>query len=323
MHILICGAGAVGSIIAARLAHAGMSVSLLIKPTQNIEEISLEDSTGITVAKPKIITEPETHPYSCIFLCVKTQHLEEVLQKFKGHEQTPVFCFQNGVRAEEIARKKFTHVYGVVAFIGAMLLAPGRVRQLYEQDFVLGPEDETSKKVANVLTTAGFNTQFSDAIISAKWGKLIFNLTNAFLAITGFSYQQVFRDRNAREIMARIMEEGKNVVDKAGIKTASFGNKSVEKIIAKFRDFENHIPPLDAKESYSSTYQDLLLKRKETEVRYLNAEIVELGKRHGIPTPLNDYLLERIGQMTQNKELPGHYVGRDMQNLCVLGGVLQ
>ncbi|HJJ94632.1 MAG TPA: 2-dehydropantoate 2-reductase, partial [Methanocorpusculum sp.] len=55
------------------------------------------------------------------------------------------------------------------------------------------------------------------------------------------------------------------------------------------------IPPTAA--PYSSMYQDIMAKRL-TEVDYINGAIVELGKKHGIPTPVN----ETIVNLTHFKE---------------------
>jgi 2-dehydropantoate 2-reductase len=37
-----------------------------------------------------------------------------------------------------------------------------------------------------------------------------------------------------------------------------------------------------------------IMKRKKTEIDFLNARIVELGRKHGIPTPVNEALVGLI-----------------------------
>jgi 2-dehydropantoate 2-reductase len=45
--------------------------------------------------------------------------------------------------------------------------------------------------------------------------------------------------------------------------------------------------------NFSSMYQDIM-KQKKTEIDFLNGKIVELGKKHGIPTHINAFLVGLI-----------------------------
>jgi len=52
--------------------------------------------------------------------------------------------------------------------------------------------------------------------------------------------------------------------------------------------------------NYSSMYQDMV-KGKATEIGFLNAKVVELGKKHGIDAPVNGALTELIRFMEAKK----------------------
>jgi 2-dehydropantoate 2-reductase len=52
-------------------------------------------------------------------------------------------------------------------------------------------------------------------------------------------------------------------------------------------------------------WQDLHLGRPSNEAHFLNGDIVELGKKLGIPTPYNSTLLETIDRMFEEKTKPG------------------
>lgn len=54
-----------------------------------------------------------------------------------------------------------------------------------------------------------------------------------------------------------------------------------------------------------------MLKRK-TEVAFLNGEIISLGKRHGIKTPINDRLLALI-QDAEQKAIAPSYSGDEVR----------
>jgi 2-dehydropantoate 2-reductase len=52
--------------------------------------------------------------------------------------------------------------------------------------------------------------------------------------------------------------------------------------------------------NYSSMYQDIA-KGKKTEIDFLNGKIVELGTKHGIPTPFNETLVSLVRFMEARK----------------------
>merc|ERR1712008_154700 len=59
-------------------------------------------------------------------------------------------------------------------------------------------------------------------------------------------------------------------------------------------------------EGYTSMAQDLKSLRVPTEIDFLNGAIVELGKAHGVPTPVNEKLIWLIKQAeAANAGMPG------------------
>ena len=70
--------------------------------------------------------------------------------------------------------------------------------------------------------------------------------------------------------------------------------------------------PIHMSQQHSSTAQDLA-KGKATEIDYLNGAIVEKGKQHGIPTPINQmlYTLIKMREFTQGNFNPSSPVKFD------------
>ena len=50
-------------------------------------------------------------------------------------------------------------------------------------------------------------------------------------------------------------------------------------------------------------YQDII-KNKKTEIEFLNGKIVELGKKHNIPTPVNETLVYLIKYLEEKNGIP-------------------
>ncbi|MBI4472536.1 MAG: hypothetical protein HY646_07695, partial [Acidobacteria bacterium] len=63
---------------------------------------------------------------------------------------------------------------------------------------------------------------------------------------------------------------------------------------------------------YPSTWQDVVLRRETTEVEHFNGEIVELGRKAGVPTPYNSALLEMMRELLQKGAMPGLFTMEDV-----------
>ena len=116
MRYIIYGAGGIGSIMGGHLFRAGHDVVLIGRAGHvnaiNNSGLRLITPTGTHVLKTPAVTSPEQidfRPDDVIFLCMKGQDTETALQNLKAViADIPVYCFQNGVRNEEIAAKYFT-----------------------------------------------------------------------------------------------------------------------------------------------------------------------------------------------------------------------
>jgi 2-dehydropantoate 2-reductase len=54
-------------------------------------------------------------------------------------------------------------------------------------------------------------------------------------------------------------------------------------------------------------WQDLNLRRQTTEADQLNGEIVALGERYGVPTPINETLLAAVRNSVESQSGPGRF----------------
>jgi 2-dehydropantoate 2-reductase len=55
--------------------------------------------------------------------------------------------------------------------------------------------------------------------------------------------------------------------------------------------------------NFSSMYQDII-KGKKTEIDFLNGRIVDLGKKHRVPTPFNETLVSFIKFLEGKNGIP-------------------
>ena len=119
-------------------------------------------------------------------------------------------------------------------------------------------------------------------------------------------------------MMADILDEAFHVAQAEGIEIIPLeGQPPPEKILESLRkpgdrDFE--ISRDEQTMIRPSTWQDLYLGRGRTEVDYLNGEIVQLGQKQGIPTPLNSLLVSVVSQMARDGKKPGAYTISQLRN---------
>ena len=323
MRFIIYGCGGIGGPIGAELHLAGYDV-VLIDVGEHIEKIMqdglrLRGLTGehvIKVPAAARITDVEMQPDDVIFLVMKSPETREAVEAARGHvdPDTPVFCFQNGVRNEEIASEYFNNVYGGVVLFSGTHITPGEVIHTVDKGLGMGiyPEgiDEMAENVGKALADAGFKITNSKEIMKMKWRKVFMNLGNGVFAMTDICGQEIAWNKKLRELLADIQEEAYRASNAAGIELGTMpGLPPVEKVLQTFRTMEDKQKP-DMEEHMMlrpSTWQDVYLQRGRTELDSFYGEIVRLGQKHGVPTPINQTIFDMVEEMVQKGEQPGKY----------------
>ena len=321
MRIIIYGAGAVGGAVGGLLAPSGTPVILVGRPNNvnAIREHGLKLLTpiGASIVKIPAVTSPreiEFGPADVIFLCVKSQDKEQAVRDLSAAvKNIPVFCFQNGVRNEEIVRRYFPRVYGVMLKAGAVYIRDGEVESRSNPPgrLVIGryPEgtDALVESVAVNLRKAGYDVLVTPEIMPCKWGKLLENLGNAVGAITN----AVGADANRIETAAQ--DEGKAILARAGVRWFS-----VENIAA--RPPKTITPPKKGVFGVPScsTWQSLVRGQGSVETDFFNGEIVRLAAKMSTQAPINQELLRITAEMAANHDQPGKYTPAELLKLLKL-----
>jgi 2-dehydropantoate 2-reductase len=310
MRFIVYGAGGIGSIMGGHLARTGHDVILIGRPGHveaiNKNGLRLITPTGTYVLKIPAVTAPDRISFGggdVVLLCVKGQNTEGAMRDLNAlTKDVPVFCFQNGVRNEEIAAQYFPGVYGVMVRVGAVYLNDGEVTARRDPPgwYIIGryPEgiDETAEAVAGGLREAGYFVRTTDNVMPYKWGKLMANVGNAVGAITDGKWEEMM------PLFRAVFEEARPLVEEAGIDWIS------QEQVAK--DWPEITAPLRGSlntEAQSSTWQSLARRQGSVEVEFLNGEIVRLANKLGKSAPLNEKLLRISQEMAANHELPGRY----------------
>jgi 2-dehydropantoate 2-reductase len=312
MEVAVLGAGAIGSLVGARLYQAGASVRLIGRPAHvaAIQQGGLllrNNSNSERVAIPAATSL--AGPVGVVLLTVKSQDVRDACQAIAQLPSTAtVVTMQNGVRSDDEAAAVLgrDRIVGCVLNVSATYLEPGVVEQNTAALLQVGaPFAESVERVGPVIEMLrrGVRTQLVPDIARARWTKLMANLNNAIMTITGLPIGTALRHPGLAPLAIATIREG--------VKTARAGGKRLDhsrrarafRLIAAL-PFELSVlifgprlaggfPP--DSQFGPSTLQSLK-RGSSSELDYLNGEIVSLGERIGRPTPVNSGLL-RAGRM--------------------------
>jgi 2-dehydropantoate 2-reductase len=306
MRIVVFGVGAIGGVIAARLAATGHDVAGIARGRQ----LRAIRENGLLLRSPdgeERVTFPcfgspaeiDFRPDDCIFLTVKGQDTHAALMDLRSAGLTgqPVFCAQNGVANEDMALRHFPNVYGVTVIMPADYLTPGEVNvfsaPLYGA-FDIGryPSglDDVTDAVSAMLNDAGIATAEFSQIMQSKYAKLVMNLGNVIGA--AFADETV-----AKRYADAARSEGELVLGAAGIPL--YGKAGFHRDLVQMRD----IPGI--RRAGSSSLQSLVRGTGSIETDYLNGEIVLIARRHGLAAPVNTYFAGLGRRMAEQRLPPG------------------
>ena len=301
MRYVLYGAGAIGGAIGARLTQHGHE-AILIARGAHLEALQRE---GVHLRTPnEDFVQPVTavgHPSEIawrgdevVLLTMKTQDTPDALDALRAAAGTdvPVICAQNGLENERLAARRFAHVYSMLVQMPATYLEPGEIMLngvdasgvLHGSCYPRGV-DATIEEVCAALAASEFKSRAVADLARLKYAKLVYiNLDNAVQATSGAA-------EGAAELARLLIAEAEGVLDTAGIEYASWAEFQQEAPLLR-----GDVPGFDRTAS-GSTWQSLARGAGSIETDYLNGEIMLLGTLHGVPTPINRAVQDRVTRM--------------------------
>jgi 2-dehydropantoate 2-reductase len=298
LRIGIIGAGAVGCLFGGLLGIAGsevtlvhrnpLVVSIIRKKGVKIQENSRRTVTARVSAKlaPADLTREDL-----VILAVKAYDTKQaaILHRHRVRTQTSILTLQNGLGNIET----LTRIFGKRAVLGgttteaSLLLGPGHVTHAGSGETRIGEIGKTISTrcslIAGEFRRAGFKTTVTKNPRGAIWAKAIINAAiNPASALLRVPNGTLASEPAILQAMMGVLREGV-AVSKAELVRIDPPHpvvllKRVLRATAANR---------------SSMLQDLEQGRT-SEIRHLNGAIVALGRKHGIPTPLNQLLVSLI-----------------------------
>ncbi|MCX6777251.1 MAG: 2-dehydropantoate 2-reductase [Candidatus Micrarchaeota archaeon] len=280
------GAGAIGSAYGAKLSKKN-DVTLIgeKRHVDSINEKGLSVQGEVKgVFRIKADTQiREIPPNSLILLTTKVYDSKRAVEGIVKllRKDTTILILQNGIGNEEIVKSvvgERCHIERGVIHSGADFLKPGEVMIILGW-IALGNSDK-AKEIAKLFNESGLETRVLENLKEDVWRKLITNcMLNPLTAILEV------RDY---EVVVPVLDDLREAIVRECVEVAKAeGVEFEERLREAIDEAISHLT------NYSSMHQDLMKGRK-TEIDFLNGKIVEMGKKHGIPTPINESLVSII-----------------------------
>ena len=335
MKTAIYGAGSLGTVLGAYLTNSGVDVDLVNRNRAHVEALK-KNGARITGTVDKLVPvkamtpDEMTGPYDIIFLMTKQLNNRETVTFLKDYlaDGGVIVTLQNGIPEDSVAEVVGPErTVGVTVEWGATMTAPGESRLTSDPDslsFHMGsmpgiPESklEAVKGILEHMCPVEIETNLP----GARWSKLLINATFSGLGtVMGCTFGDVTKDPAGRELAVRSMKEVIDVGRAAGVTFAPVQGKDIvslfywsnplKKAVAKL------ILPIAMKKHAAiepSMLQDLK-KNKPCEIDAINGVVCDWGRKKGIPTPVNDRIVEIVHEIQDGRRKPAPENLADLSN---------
>jgi len=294
MKLMVFGAGALGSVVAARLAEVH-EVSIVGRQ----EHVDAVNDNGLVVSghtemvQKNIVAVTDLNELTgsipdAVLLTVKAYDTAAAVESLAAFAHDTIFVsLQNGLGNEEVIAKRTAKVLGAVINQGATMLGPGEVFHAGSGEITIGPfagtDELDAEAIAAALAEAGFPARAVADIGERIWAKAILNAAvNPISALLCKRTGELIASEPLVEAMRQVVEESVAIAAACGITLET--NAIMETI---------HTVAKATRDNKSSMYQDLE-KGRRTEIEAINGALIAHAKEHGLPCPANELLARLV-----------------------------
>ena len=301
-NVLICGVGAVGSIYADKIQNFDSDSLRVLVDEQRLKRY-LDNPivfNGKELNFNYVLPDENNYKADLIIIATKFYGLEDAINNIKNFitDDTVILSLLNGVTSEEIiakayGRDKLLYSY----FIGHSAIRTGN--SVVHDDvntIVYGSENEADNenvlRVKKYFDKAGINYKIPEDIKHSLWLKFMLNVcANQPTAILRMTFGEMLENSCFMDFAIEVMKEVQAIAKAEGVKNSE---AMIDETVAHLHTM---IP-----EGKTSMLQDVEAGRK-TEVDMFAGTVIQLGIKHGIPTPYNKVLKEMVEIIHKSQDL--------------------
>ena len=323
MKYAIYGAGALGTVLGAYVAKAGVDIDLVNRNEKHVAALKkngakIVGTVDFTQKVHALLPSEMTEKYDVIVLMTKQRQNEEVVSFLKDHlkEDGAICTCQNGLPEPKIAGIiGADRTLGCAIAWGATFRGEG-VSELTSDPSALtfslgaygkGNHLEDVKKLFELMGPVTVEKNF----MGARWSKLLINSAFSGLStVTGMTFGEVAKQKPSRRVAQNIIKECIDVAKAAGIVIEPVQGHNIAKLfdyrgaVKKAVSFAL-IPVAMKKHSrlISSMLQDIK-NGKKCEIDFINGTVSEYGRKYGVKTPCNDKTVEIVHEIEAGRFPP-------------------
>ena len=316
MKIAVLGAGAMGSMLGAYLQLGGADVTLLVRRKELAEKMAnpgivMRSYTGADGEK----SETDPIPMKAACSCEGLEKQDAVLIMVKGcdtksalegaasiiGEDTKIITLQNGIGNTDIIAESVNkdNIYYGCVNMSAIMSAPavldtglfGDVNVVFGSVTKGEEQKKFGDELAGIFNASGIKAAYTEDIDTEVWYKLLVNIAvNAGCGIVRLRGGEAGNDQDFTLLAVDMLKEAIAVGASCGVNL-------------DFNYFMTHILPVARKTSglhYPSMAQDMLMKKAPTEIEFINGAVERLGKKAGVPTPVNTTISRLVRTIERN-----------------------
>ncbi len=345
------GCGAIGGIVTAALAETGHDVTGVTKnraihdaaAARGLEVVG-EGASRSVRARVSLGPPPDEAPFDYVILATQPPQVEEAAREALPvlAEDGKMVVLQNGLCEERIARiAGDARVVGAVVGWGATMPEPGLYERTAAGGFTLGtlsanlgPRDLSSRNGARLRShdrlVRAFEAigpvEISDNLRGKRWSKLAINCAISTLGtIGGDRLGSLMQHRFVRRLALEIMTEVVLVARKERVALEKVsGTIDLEWIaLDESEKIASGSPSLVAKHGLllavgfrfrrmKSSMLSAIERGRTPAVDFLNGEVVERGRAHGLRVPVNTAARRMVWAIAEGKKRPGLALLREL-----------
>lgn len=285
-QLAVLGTGAIGGLLAAQLAHAGESVVLWGRePAASAIASGGLTLTGEVTLQQAVATASGPLPQADLYLvATKTPANAELASRLaqESPATSRVLVCQNGLDPERdfVEALGPARVFRAILYLGATRVSPTAITVSFwsRPTLIGGADGAAAQEIAARLDRAGHRASATPEIRRFAWEKVILNaITNPLCALGGRTIAEVMEDAR----FLPMLHEALAVARADGVDLGPEFEEQALRLLARTGAHRG------------SMWEDVRAGRP-TEIDQLNARIVALGERYGVPVSTHRHVVEAL-----------------------------
>jgi 2-dehydropantoate 2-reductase len=318
-RIGVFGAGAIGSVVGGMLTHAGKNVTLIDQWPEHVEAMKarglrLSGAMGDLTVPVRALHVHElqtvSEPFDAAFVAVKSYDTEWATALALAYLRVPdgvVVDFQNGINDGRVAALAGAHrSLGCVITISAGMYEPGHAMRTDSASlgFKVGEHDGAdtprARELARILSAVA-ETEVTPNLWGERWSKLAINcMANPLSGLTGLGTLDVRTIREIAAVGVHLGAEAISVGRAAGHDVEPIYGIPAQRYVDAYNGhglaalLEETAAIARARGGGQPSLLQDVIKRRRTEIDYLNGFVCAEGRRLGVATPYNDAVVAAV-----------------------------